>query len=69
MKPIVRVLVVTNDWLGAVDGGFLQWADQIGPDRLKEPHAREFHLGEFVRVLTATSWSGFNLELTKSLFQ
>lgn len=66
MKPKVRVLIVTNDWQGVVSGGFLRWADQTGPDITADMKSREFHLGEFVRVLRETSWHGFDLELTKA---
>jgi hypothetical protein len=61
----VRVLVVTDDWTGGVHGGFLQWGDQAAA-AATGPNSREFHLGEFIRVLTDTAWVGFNLEITKA---
>ncbi|KRA57758.1 hypothetical protein ASD79_15690 [Caulobacter sp. Root655] len=54
MKPLVRVLIVTDRF----DGGFLHWTSH-------EPN-REFHLGEFVDVLLNTSWLGFKIEVTKA---
>lgn len=66
MKPIVRALIVTDDWDGVANGGFLQWADQPAPDQTTGPQARQFHLGEFVKVLQETTWVGFLLEITKA---
>ena len=57
MRPIVRVLIVTDD--GLANGGFLQWGDQVSADATG-PNSREFHLGEFVSVLTGYSWLGFD---------
>ena len=56
MSQIVRVLIVTDD--GLAHGGFLQWSDQATP-AATGGNSREFHLGEFVRVLQDTSWLGF----------
>ena len=63
MKPIVRVLIVTDD--GLANGGFRDWADQSLADATG-PNGREFHLGEFVSVLTKTPWLGFDVEITKA---
>src|SRR5215470_19508683 len=63
MRPLVRVLIVTDD--GAANGGFLQWGDQPMPAAIGS-NSREFHLGEFVRVLNDTVWFGFNIEITKA---
>jgi len=63
MRPIVRVLIVTDD--GLSNGGFLKWTDQSSADAISV-HSREFHLGEFISVLTGTSWLGFDLEITKA---
>jgi hypothetical protein len=63
----VQILIVTDDWESAlVNGGFLQWGDQPIPDRFTGPHAREFHLGEFIKVLQETVWMGFSIEITKA---
>lgn len=62
---VVRVLLVTDDWFGVVNGGFLQWGDQPMPAAVGK-NSREFHLGEFVRVLQDTAWVGFDVELTKA---
>ena len=51
MKPLVRVLVVTDDWPGAaVNGGFLPWTAQTVAEATGR-NSREFHLGEFLSVL------------------
>jgi len=63
MKPLVRVLLVTDD--GLANGGYLQWTDQAMPAAIGT-NSREFHLGEFVRVLQDTAWLGFNIEITKA---
>jgi hypothetical protein len=63
MKPTVRVLIVTDD--GLANGGFLKWSDQAMPAAVG-PNSREFHLGEFLRVLQGTAWLGFNVEITKA---
>lgn len=63
MKPLVRILIVTDD--GLANGGFLQWRDQSMPAAVGV-NSREFHLGEFVRVLKDTNWIGFNIEITKA---
>ena len=63
MTPLVRVLIVTDD--GGANGGFLQWGEQPMPAAVGV-NSREFHLGEFVRVLNDTVWLGFNLEITKA---
>ncbi|WP_147333174.1 hypothetical protein [Archangium gephyra] len=60
------MLIVTDDWVGVVNGGFLTWPDQPLPDRIDPPQAREFHLGEFMRVLQETAWVGFSVELTRA---
>lgn len=66
MKPLVRVLMVTDDWPGgAVNGGFLRWTDQPSADATGR-QSRQFHLGEFVKVLESTVWSGFDVEITKA---
>ncbi len=59
MRPVVRVLIVTDS-----NGGFLQWRDQSAAQAVGT-HPRHFHLGEFISVLSATSWLGFNVEITK----
>lgn len=63
MKPIVRILIVTDD--GFTNGGFLLWQDQSMPAAIGA-NSREFHLGEFIRVLQDTTWLGFNIEITKA---
>lgn len=63
MKPIVRVLLVTDDWPGVVNGGFLPWGAQSTADATG-PNSREFHLGEFLKVLTQTTWVGFDVDIT-----
>jgi hypothetical protein len=63
MNPIVNILIVTDD--GPLNGGFLKWADQAAADR-KGANTRAFHLGEFVHVLSDTSWLGFDVKLTKA---
>src|SRR5574337_1845171 len=65
MKPVVRVLVVTDDWPGVVNGGFLRWTEQPAA-QATGPNSREFHLGEFLQVLQNTTWVGFNVEITKA---
>lgn len=63
MKPKVRVLIVTDD--GLANGGFLEWISQSMPEAVGT-NSREFHLGEFIKVLTNTAWIGFQLEITKA---
>ena len=63
MKPIVRILIVTDD--GLAIGGFLRWVDQPMLDAVGS-NSREFYLGEFIRVLKETVWMGFNIEITKA---
>jgi hypothetical protein len=63
MRPLVRILIVTDD--GPANGGFLQWSSQPMPDAVGT-NSREFHLGEFVRVLQDTQWVGFNVEITRA---
>jgi hypothetical protein len=65
-KPVVRVLLVTDDFASSGPrGGFLRWQDQAMPDAIGD-ESREFHLGEFVHCLEHTKWVGFALELTKA---
>jgi hypothetical protein len=66
MKPLVRILIVTDDYSGPPTGGFLQWRDQAWPDAVNKDISREFHLGEFIRVLQDTNWVGFNIEITRA---
>lgn len=63
MKPLVRILIVTDD--GLANGGFLKWGGQPMPAAIG-PNSREFHLGEFVNVLEQTAWVGFNIEITRA---
>jgi hypothetical protein len=63
MRPQVRILIVTNDWPGVVNGGFRFWSEQ-GPSERTGPNSRQFHLGEFVRTLAQTPWLGFNVDIT-----
>ena len=68
MKPVVRVLLVTDDFGGPGSppfGGYLRWQDQSASAAIGTS-SREFHLGEFVKVLEDTAWLGFNVELTKA---
>lgn len=65
MKPLVRVLIVTDDADSGPRGGFLHWKTQAVPAATGDS-SREFHLGEFVDCLTNTSWVGFNVEITKA---
>ena len=67
MKPLVRVLLVTDDISvgGSPRGGFLRWMDQSTPAATGDA-SREFHLGEFTRCLADTNWVGFNVELTRA---
>ena len=65
MKPLVRVLIVTDDWPAVVNGGFLPWATQQANDATGK-NSREFHLGEFLSVLENTKWVGFDVEITKA---
>lgn len=65
MKPLVRVLVVTDDWPGVVNGGFLSWKTQAAAEATGQ-NSREFHLGEFLSVLQNTQWVGFTVEITKA---
>lgn len=64
--PVVRVLVVTNDWEGVINGGFLRWTEQPAPDNTDDVQAAQFQLGEFIRVLQETRWNGFDLEITRA---
>jgi hypothetical protein len=59
------VLIVTEDWPGFQNGGFLSWRKQHSADQTG-PNNRAFHLGEFVQVLLDTSWLGFDFKLTKA---
>jgi hypothetical protein len=61
MKQVVKVLLVTDG-----DGGFLRWVDQSATDARDLNKSRDFHLGEFLKVLTETAWVGFNVEITKA---
>ncbi len=65
-KKVVRLLVVTNDWEGAVNGGFIRWTEQPLPDRTNDILGARFQLGEFIKVLEETEWEGFDLEITKA---
>jgi hypothetical protein len=66
VKPLVRVLVVTDDWPGnTVNGGFLKWTEQAASAATGR-NSREFHLGEFLSVLGNTAWVGFDTEITKA---
>ncbi len=65
-KPVLRVLVVTNDWEGAINGGFLRWTEQPAPDNTDDVKAAQFQLGEFIRVLQETRWDGFDMEITRA---
>jgi len=65
MRPLVRILIVTDDQFSDVHGGFLRWVDQ-DPADVDGPFARDFHLGEFVLCLEETSWVGFDLSITKA---
>src|SRR5215207_823439 len=67
MKPLVRVLLVTDDLYvgGTPRGGFLRWMDQSSSAATGDA-SREFHLGEFTRCLADTNWVGFNVELTRA---
>jgi len=66
MKPLVRVLMVTDDWPASqVNGGFLCWTDQASADATGR-QSRQFHLGEFLQVLESTVWQGFDVEITKA---
>ena len=49
--PIVKILVVTDE-----DGGFQR----------SNSASHKFHLGEFIKVLTDTAWSGFTVEVTRA---
>src|SRR5512137_540995 len=65
-KQSVRVLVVTNDWEGAVNGGFIRWTEQPAPHNTNDILGARFQLGEFVKVLQETAWEGFDLEITRA---
>jgi hypothetical protein len=65
-QKTVRLLVVTNDWEGAVNGGFIRWTEQPVPDNTSDILGARFQLGEFVRVLQETPWEGFDLEITRA---
>ncbi len=65
-KQVVRALVVTNDWEGAVNGGFIRWTEQAEPDRTHDMLGARFQLGEFIKVLQETVWDGFDLEITRA---
>ena len=62
----VRVLVVTNDWEGAINGGFIRWDEQPSPDNTNDILGARFQLGEFIKVLQETEWDGFDLEITRA---
>ena len=62
---VVRILIVTDDWPGVANGGFLQWTDQAS-GAATGANSREFHLGEFLSVLTNTAWVGFDTEITRA---
>jgi hypothetical protein len=64
--PVIRALVVTNDWEGAINGGFLRWTEQPAPDNTDDEKAAQFQLGEFIKVLQESRWDGFNLEITRA---
>ncbi|HTP66207.1 MAG TPA: hypothetical protein VMJ66_12525 [Geobacteraceae bacterium] len=65
-KQVIRVLVVTNDWEGAVNGGFIRWTEQPESERAHDMLGARFQLGEFVKVLEETVWEGFDLEITRA---
>jgi hypothetical protein len=65
-NQLVRVLVVTNDWEGAINGGFIRWPEQPAPDNTHDILGARFQLGEFIRVLRETDWEGFDLEITRA---
>jgi hypothetical protein len=65
-KQAVRVLVVTNDWEGAINGGFIRWSEQPAPDNTNDILGARFQLGEFIRVLQESDWDGFDLEITRA---
>jgi hypothetical protein len=60
---VVRILIVTNDWVNVVNGGFRAWQEQFGSE-ITGPNNRSFHLGEFIRTLAQTQWLGFNIDIT-----
>jgi hypothetical protein len=64
--PVVRVLVVTNDWEGAINGGFLRWTEQPAPANTDDTLAAQFQLGEFIKVLKETRWDGFDIVITRA---
>lgn len=49
--PVIRILIVTDD-----EGGFLRSNSEL----------HKFHLGEFVKVLTDTTWQGFTIQIVKA---
>ncbi len=61
----VRVLIVTDDFGSGTRGGFLRWTEQAAAEAVGTS-SRQFHLGEFIRVLEETTWIGFGLEITKA---
>ena len=65
MRQIVRLLIVTDDQSETAHGGFLRWVDQDPADAGGD-FSRDFHLGEFVRCLSDTSWVGFDLRIVKA---
>jgi hypothetical protein len=65
-KQKIRVLIVTNDWEGAINGGFIRWTEQPVPDNTHDILGARFQLGEFVKVLKETEWEGFDLEITRA---
>lgn len=65
-NQLVRALVVTNDWEGAINGGFIRWPEQPAPDNTHDILGARFQLGEFIRVLRETDWEGFDLEITRA---
>lgn len=60
---IVRALVVTEDSPNINTGGFGEWKTQGDAAARHSNTAYSFHLGEFIRVLKATTWVGFQLEV------
>src|SRR3569623_1484432 len=64
---IVRALVVTEDAPGFNSGGVGEWKMQAAAAARQSSTAFSFHLGDFIRVLKATSWVGFQLEVVRAL--
>lgn len=55
MAQIVKILVVTDG-----SGGFLH------PATAPSTYNSDFHLGEFLKVLSDTTWEGFQLQIVKA---